>query len=152
MKNICYNIGTVFYCSLFILCFVIAVALFAGCTTPQAEASGAYIAAEVATAQLLQTNPGALPALKLLTADWTKYQGGTLTSADEATLLQAIVTATKQKLTLSEAALLDGATQQIIANTNTTAPTPVGGAAFAIVSDVMNGISRELVIYTPPAS
>ena len=122
------------------------------CQTAQIEASGLYIAAETATAAVLKKNPQVLPTLKLLTADWAKYQGGTLTSADEATLLQTIVTATKQQLTPTEAALLDGATQQILANQNTTAPTALGGAAASIITDLMNGISREIVVYTTPAA
>jgi hypothetical protein len=88
--------------------------------------------------------------MQLLVTDWNKFQGGTLTSADEAGLLQSIVAATKNKLTPVQAALLDGATQQILANTNTTAPTPLGGAAAAIITDVMNGVAREILIYTTP--
>lgn len=121
------------------------------CSTPQLEASGAYIAAEVATTSILQKHPESLPALKLLVVDWGKYQGGTLTSADEATLLQTIVTATKGNLSPAQAALLDGATQQVLANVNTTAPTPLGGAAAAIITDVVNGAGRALAIYQPPA-
>lgn len=126
---------------------------FAGCQLAQLEASAVYIGAEAATTALLQKNPSDLPALQLLTADWTKYQGGTLSSANEATLLQTIVSATKASITPTEAAVLDGATQQILANTNTTAPTPMGGAAAAVITDLMNGIARGIVIYqTPPAS
>jgi hypothetical protein len=110
-----------------------------------------YIAAEASAAAILQHNPGLLPTMQLLVSDWAKFQGGTLTTADEATLLQSIVAATKQKLSPVEAATLDGACQQIIANTNTTAPTALGGAANAIISDVMNGVAREIVVYTTPA-
>lgn len=132
------------------LCLAYAIA---GCSTPQLEASGAFIAAEVATAQILQKHPEQLPTITLLVVDFNKYKGGTLTATDEAVLLQTIVTNTKQKLTPVQAALLDGATQQMLANTNATAPTAIGGAAMAILTDVMNGVARELVVYsTPPAS
>jgi len=58
-----------------------------------------------------------------------------------------VVTATGQKLSPAQAALLDGSVQQILANQNATAPTPLGGAAAAIVSDVIGGVSRGLVVY-----
>lgn len=125
--------------------------LLPACQLPQIEASATYIGAETATAAILQKNPSVLPALKLLTADWAKYQGGTLTSTDEAALLQSIVSATKAKLTPTEAAVLDGATQQILANQNSTAPTPLGGAAAAIITDLINGVARGIVVYTTPA-
>lgn len=123
---------------------------FTGCQLPQIEASATYIGAEAATAAILQKNPQALPAIKLLVADWGKYQGGTLTGTDEALLLQQIVAATKQSLTPVQAATLDGAVQQILANVNTTAPTPLGGAAAAVVTDLINGVAREVTIYVPP--
>lgn len=127
--------------------------VLSACALAQFEASTAYIAAEVATSQILAKNPGALPTAQLLVADWTKFQGGNLTSGDEATLLQTIVASTKGKLTPGQAALLDGATQQLIANHNTAAPTPIQGAAAAIITDVMNGVARGIVVYqTPPAS
>lgn len=122
--------------------------VFAACQ--QVTASGIYIGAETATAAILKKNPSVLPTLKLLTADWSKYQGATLTANDEAALLQSIVSATKQSVTPEEAALLDGAVQQILANQNATAPTALSGGAAAIISTVMNGISREIVVYTTP--
>lgn len=122
-----------------------------GCATAQLEASAVYVGAEVASAQLLTKHPAYLPIMVQLTSDWRKYQGGTLTATDEATLLQTIVTNTKGSLSPTQAALLDGATQQVLANVNTTAPTPMAGAAAAIISDLLNGVSREIVIYTTPA-
>lgn len=124
---------------------------FTGCSTPQIEASAAYVAAEAATAAILQKNPAALPTVQLLVSDWGKFQGGTLTSANEATLLQSIVAATGKSLTPTEAAVLDGATQQVLANQNASAPTPIGGAAAAIITDVINGAARAVVVYTTPA-
>lgn len=135
-----------------ILAILLSAISFTGCATAQLEASGVYIAAEGVTAAILQHNPAALPTLQLLVADWNKFQGGTLTSTDEATLLQSIVTQMKGKLSATDAALLDGATQQVLANRNTTAPTPLQGAAGAILQTVMNGVARELVIYSPPTS
>ena len=126
--------------------------LISACQLPQAEASATYVGAEVAAATLLQKNPSLLPVMQLLTQDWVKYQGGTLTSTDEAKLLQQIVSATKATLTPTQAALLDGATQQLLANTNASAPTPLGGAAAAIITDLMSGVAREIVVYTTPAS
>lgn len=126
---------------------------FSGCTNvPQAEASAVYIAAEAATAAIIQKTPSVIPTVNLLAADWTAYQGGKLTQAQEATLLQSIVAATKGKLNPTEAAVLDGATQQILANTNSSAPTPLGGAAAAIITTVINGASRAVAIYTPPSN
>jgi hypothetical protein len=125
--------------------------VLSACQLAQVEASGAYIGAEAATAALIQKTPSVVTPLGLLVLDWQRYQGGTLTSAQEATLLQAIVAATGKSLSPTEAALLDGATQQILANVNTTAPTPIGGAAAAIVTDVINGVARELVINGTPA-
>lgn len=122
------------------------------CNTAQLGASAAYIGAEAATAQILQKNPSLLPVAQLLVADWTKFQGGKLSAQDEASLLQAIVAATKGKLNPSEAALLDGATQQVLANQNATAPTPLQGAAGAIITDVINGVAREIVVFQTPAS
>jgi hypothetical protein len=122
------------------------------CQTAQLEASAAYIGAEVATAQILQKNPKLLPVAQTLVTDWNLYQGGKLTAADEAALLQQIVAAAKSQVTPTEAALLDGAVQQILANQNTTAPTPLAGAAGAIITDVINGVSREITVYTTPAS
>ena len=135
------------------LALILAAVLCAtGCVNlPQAEASAVYIAAETATAAIIAKNPSVIPTVNLLVADWKAYQGGTLTQAQEATLLQSIVTATKGQLTPTEAAALDGATQQILANTNTTAPTPLGGAAAAIITTVMNGAARAVAIYTPPS-
>lgn len=126
--------------------------LLSACQTPQLEASATYIAAEVATTAIIQKNPKLIPVVTLLTQDWVKYQGGTLSASDETALLQQIVVGTKNQLTPVQAALLDGATQQIVANQNNTAPTPLQGAAAAIVSDVMNGAARAVAIYTPPAS
>ena len=126
--------------------------LLSASQTPQLEASATYIAAEVATTAIIQKNPKLIPVVTLLTQDWVKYQGGTLSASDETALLQQIVVGTKNQLTPVQAALLDGATQQIVANQNNTAPTPLQGAAAAIVSDVMNGAARAVAIYTPPAS
>ena len=129
----------------------VAVAMFSSsCTLPQAEASAAYIAAETGTAALIAKNPKLVPPLQLLVADWPKYLAGTLTPADEVAALQAIVAATRGSLSATQAALLDGATQQFLANQNTTAPTPIGGAAAAIITDVVNGAGRALTISTPP--
>ena len=115
----------------------------------KAGASATFIGAEAATAALLQSKPAVLPTLKLLVADWAKFQLGQLTQADEATLLQSIASSTAASLTPVEAALLDGATQQILANTNASAPTPLDGSSAAIITDMMNGIARELAIYVP---
>jgi len=123
-----------------------------GCNAPQAEASAAYIAAETGTAALISKNPKLIPTLQLLVADWPKYLSGTLTPADEVALLQSIVSATKGSLSPTQAALLDGATQQFLANQNTTAPTPIAGAAAAILTDVINGAARALAIHTPAAA
>jgi hypothetical protein len=118
----------------------------------QFGASATFIAAEAATAALLQKKPAILPTLKLLVTDWAKFQLGQLTQTDEAALLQSIASATAAKLDPVEAALLDGATQQVLANTNTQAPTPLSGSAAAIVTTLMNAISRALAIYVPPAA
>jgi hypothetical protein len=126
--------------------------ILSACQLPQIEASATYIGAEAATAALLQKQPQALLPLQSLVADWHKYQLGTLTTSDEAVLLQQITTATKAKLDPVAAATLDGAVQQILANVNTTAPTPLGGAAAAIITDLMNGVARELTVYVPPSS
>lgn len=122
-----------------------------GCSTPQATASATYIAAEVATTALIQKNPSLIPSVHLLAADWKKYQGGTITSADEVALLQNIVTATKAKITPVEAALLDGAVKQVLANQNATAPVPLAGAAADIVTTVLNGAEEAATIYVVPA-
>ena len=135
-----------------ILGVAIALGFTCGCNAPQAEASAAYIAAETGTAALIAKNPKLIQPISLLTADWPKYLAGTLTPADEVAALQAIVAATKGGLSPTQAALLDGATQQFLANQNTTAPTPIGGAAAAIITDCVNGAGRALVIYTPPTS
>lgn len=121
----------------------------AGCSLPQAEASGAYIAAETGTAALIAKHPEMRAPLTLLVADWPKYLAGTLTPADEVAALQAIVAATKGSLSATQAALLDGATQQFLANQNASAPTPIGGAAAAIITDVVNGAGRALTISAP---
>jgi hypothetical protein len=134
-------------CCLFVVGF-----LCSANTCSQAQASAAYVAAEVSAAAILQHNPALLPTMQLLVADWNKFQLGTLTAADEAGLLKNITAATAQKLSPTEAALLDGAVQQILANQNATAPTPLNGAAGAIITDVMNGVAREIVVYTTPAA
>ena len=121
------------------------------CNVAQVEASGAYIAAEAATAAILQKNPSVLPVAQAIVADWAAFQGGKLTAADEAGLLQQIVSATKGSVTPTEAALLDGAVQQILANQNSTAPTPLQGAAGAIIQTVVNGMARAVTVYTTPA-
>ena len=121
------------------------------CNTAQIGASAAYIGAEVATTQLLTKNPKLLPVAQAIVADWSKFQGGTLSSADEAGLLQQVVAATKGQVSPTQAALLDGAVQQILANQNATAPTPLQGAAGAIITDVVNGMQRAIVVYTTPA-
>jgi hypothetical protein len=126
--------------------------LLSACQTSQLEASATYIAAEVATTAIIQKNPKVIPVVTQLTQDWVKYQGGTLSATDETALLQSIVNGTKGQLTPVQAALLDGATQQILANQNNSAPTPLQGAAAAIVTDVMNGAARAVAIYTPPTS
>lgn len=133
--------------------FTLLLLFTTGCTSlPQAEASAVYIAAETATAALIQKNPSLIPVVNLIASDWTAYQGGKLTTAQEATLLQTIVAATKGKLSPTEAAALDGATQQILANTNSTAPTPLGGAAAAIITTLVNGAERAAVIAVTPSS
>ena len=114
----------------------------------QIEASGLYIAAETATAAVLKKNPQVLPTLKLLTADWAKYQGGTLT-ADEATLLQTIVTATKQQLTPKEAALLRRHSTDFGESEHHGSDR--SWRRGCIIITVMNGISREIVVYTTPS-
>jgi hypothetical protein len=135
------------------LLVLIAALGLTACALNQAEASAAYIAAEVSATAILQKNPSLLPVMQLLAADWGKLQAGTLLPSDQVTLLQQIVAATKGKLSPTQAALLDGAVQQMLANTNATAPTPLGGAAAAIITDVMNGVARAVVIYqTPPTS
>lgn len=131
---------------------LLSFAVLSACNAPQAEASAAYIAAEAATAALISKTPALLPVVNSLTADWNAYQGGHLSAAQEATLLQQIVTATGNKLNPTEAALLDGAVQQILANQNTTAPTPLTGAAGAIVTTVINGAARAAFLATPPTS
>jgi hypothetical protein len=132
---------------------VLAVGLLAltACNTAQLESSGAYIAAEAATTAILQKNPSVLPVAKAIVADWAAFQGGKLTAADEASLLQQIVAATKGSVTPTEAALLDGAVQQVLANQNATAPTPLQGAAGAIIQTVVNGMARAITVYTTPA-
>lgn len=123
-----------------------------GCNSSQIGASAAYIGAEVATTQILTKNPGLLSTSQLLVSDWAAFQGGKLTAANEAQLLQQIVTATKGQVTPTEAALLDGAVQQILANQNATAPTPLQGAAGAIITDVVNGVARANTIFVAPTS
>lgn len=123
-----------------------------GCQSAQAGASAAYIAAEVGTTQILQKHQELIPVAASIVKDWSAFQGGHFSAADEAGLLQQIVASTKGQVTPTQAALLDGAVQQILANQNATAPTPLQGAAGAIITDVINGIARALVIYTPPAS
>lgn len=122
------------------------------CTSAQAIASGTYIAAEIATAQILAKNPRVLPLAKLIVSDWQSFQLGKLSAQDEATLLNSIVAATNKQLTPGQAALLDGAVQQILANQNTTAPTMLTGAAAAAVTTVVNGISRAIQVYETPAA
>ena len=130
---------------------VIALLGLTACNTTQVGASAAFIGAEVATTQILAKNPKLLPVAQAIVTDWASFKGGKLTAADEAVLLQQIVAATKGQVTPTEAALLDGAVQQILANQNATAPTPLQGAAGAIVTDVVNGVARAIAIYTPPA-
>jgi hypothetical protein len=126
------------------------------CNVAQLESSGAYIASEAATAAILAKNPSVLPIAQAVVADWAAFQGGKLSAANEAALLQQVVAATKGAVTPTEAALLDGAVQQILANQNATAPTPLQGAAGAIIQTVVNGIQRAVTVYTtpptPPAS
>jgi hypothetical protein len=135
-----------------IIATLAAVLTLSACALNQAEASATYIAAEASTAALLQSNPNLLPTVELLTADWTKFEAGKLLPTDEATLLNTIVAATKSKINPTEAAVLDGAVQQLLANQNATAPTPLTGAAGAIVTDVINGVGRAVVVYTTPAA
>jgi hypothetical protein len=127
-------------------------AFLTSCNSAQVGASAAYVAAEVATTQILTKSPAMLPVAQALVADWAKFQGGTLTAQDEATLLQQVVAATKGKVSPTQAALLDGAVQQILANRNASAPTPLQGAAGAILTDVINGVGRAIVLYQTPAS
>lgn len=122
------------------------------CQTAQLEASAAYIASEAATAAIVAKNPQSVPVFQALVHDWNAFQGGKLTAQDEANLLNQVVAATKGSVTPTEAALLDGALQQILANQNATAPTPLQGAAGAIIQTVVNGIARELVVNGTPAS
>ena len=134
---------------------LIAIAIIAAgltaCNTAQIQASAAYIGAEVATTQLITKNPALIPVAQAIVNDWAKFQGGKLTAADEAGLLQQVVAATKGQVTPTEAALLDGAVQQILANQNATAPTPLQGAAGAIIQTVVNGIDRAIVVAQTPA-
>lgn len=132
--------------------FAAALLGLAACQTAQIGASAAYIGAEVATTQILQKHPETLPVAKAIVADWAAFQGGKFSAVDEAGLLQQVVASTKGQVSPTQAALLDGAVQQILANQNATAPTPLQGAAGAIITDVVNGIARAIVIYTPPAS
>ena len=127
---------------------VVALA-FTACQLNQAEASAVYIAAETGTAALIAKNPQIVPTLNLLVADWTKFETGTIVPGDEVALLQSIVTVTKAKLNATEAAALDGAVQQVLANQNSTAPTPLQGAAGAIITTLINGVARAVVISTP---
>ena len=122
------------------------------CNTAQMQASAAYIGAEVATTAIISKNPSLIPVAQAIVTDWTAFQGGKLTGAQEAGLLQQIVTATKGSVTPTEAALLDGAVQQILANQNATAPTPLQGAAGAIIQTVVNGIERAIVVSQTPAT
>lgn len=133
---------------------ILAVGLvLTGCALNQAEASATYIAAEGVAAAILKSHPEDLQTMQLLVADWSKFQLGTLTAADEAVLLKDIAAQTGSALNDPvKAALLDGAVQQLLANQNATAPTPLQGGAAAIVTDVMNGVGRELAIYTPPTA
>lgn len=122
------------------------------CNTAQLEASAAFVGAEVATTAIISKNPQLISVAQAIVTDWTAFQGGKLTGAQEAGLLQQIVTATKGSVTPTEAALLDGAVQQILANQNSTAPTPLQGAAGAIITTVVNGIQRAIVVAQTPAS
>jgi hypothetical protein len=126
--------------------------VLSACNTAQVQASAAYIAAEAATAAIIAKNPQTVPVFQALVTDWAKFQGGKLTASDEAALLNQVVAATKGSVTPTEAAVLDGAVQQILANQNATAPTPLQGAAAAIVQTLINGIARELVVNGTPAS
>jgi hypothetical protein len=137
---------------------IASIAIIAGafclsaCQTSQIQASAAYIASEAATAAIVSKNPQTVPVFQALVHDWNAFQGGKLTAQDEANLLNQVVAATKGSVTPTEAALLDGAVQQILANQNATAPTPLQGAAGAIIQTVVNGIARELVVNVTPAS
>ena len=133
-----------------ILAALAAVLLSTACSTNQAIASATFIAAEVTTTAILQKNPQLLPLAQTLVDDWQKFQLGKLTAQDEADLLKQITAATSKKMTPVQAALLDGAVQQILANQNVTAPTALSGAAAAVITDVMNGVARALVIYVAP--
>jgi hypothetical protein len=126
--------------------------VLSACTLNKAEASAVYIAAETGTAALINKNPQVIPVINLLVADWAKLQNGTIVPSDEVTLLQSIVTVTKAKLNPTEAAALDGAVQQVLANQNATAPTPLQGAAGAIITTVINGAARAVAIYQAPAA
>jgi hypothetical protein len=119
---------------------------------PQLEASATYVAAEAVTAELISKEPQTLPTLQLIVADWAKFQGGKLSATDEATLLNSIVQATGKHLNPFTAAVLDGAVQQVLANQNATAPSPLTGAAAAAITDVVNGIARAVVVATAPAA
>jgi len=137
-----------------ILSAIVGVAALAltACSLNQAEASAVYIAAETGTAALINKNPALIPTVNLLVADWAKFENGTIVPSDEVTLLQSIVTVTKAKLNPTEAAALDGAVQQILANQNATAPTPLQGAAGAIITTLVNGAARAVAIYQAPAA
>ena len=121
------------------------------CNTAQVESSAVFVGAEVATTQIISKNPALIPVAQAIVTDWTAFQGGKLTSVQEAGLLQQVVAATKGQVTPTEAALLDGAVQQILANQNATAPTPLQGAAGAIIQTVVNGIQRAIVVAQTPA-
>jgi hypothetical protein len=137
----------------FALLLVVFVFLFVGCgSIAQDEASGAYIAAEAGTTALLQKGTITVVEVNLITGDWAKFQAGTIQSSDEITLLQTVVKATKGKLNAVDASILDGASQQIVANQNKLAPTPLQGAAAAIIQTVLNGAARAAAIYVPPAA
>lgn len=125
----------------------LALATITGCVMSQAQASAVFIASEAVTAGIIQKTPAIVPTLQLIVDDWAKFQGGKLSAVDEAALLNQVVIATGKQLTPMQAAVLDGAVQQIIANQNNTAPTPLSGAAGAAISDVVGGIARELVVY-----
>jgi hypothetical protein len=118
----------------------------------QLDSSAIYIASEAATAAILAKNPSALSTAKAIVNDWSAFQGGKLSSTDEASLLQTVVASSKQSVNPVLAAVLDGATQQVLGNQNASAPTPLTAAAAALISDVVNGIARAVTVYTAPAA
>ena len=127
-----------------ILAVVVIANFGAGNTCSQLQADGTYLAADAATAAVINKNPKVTPTLQLVVTDWNKFQTGKLQSADEATLLQNIVVATAGKLTPVEASTLNAAMSIVIANQSNPAPSPLTGGAATAIQDVINGIQAAI--------